>query len=81
MRMLPGDVALVIVGGEGATSAGTEQLEQMRADLGLKDPWPVQYGRWVWTLVFPGGALSIAVLCFSYLGDALRDALDLRLRR
>lgn len=35
----------------------------------------------VWYLVFPGGALFLAVLAFNLLGDGLRDALDPRTHR
>lgn len=34
-----------------------------------------------WTLLFPAGFLSITVLAFILLGDAVRDALDPKLRR
>ena len=34
-----------------------------------------------WFVVFPGGALSLAVLAFNLLGDALRDHLDPKLVR
>jgi ABC-type dipeptide/oligopeptide/nickel transport system permease subunit len=34
-----------------------------------------------WGVVFPGGALSLAVLAFNLLGDALRDHLDPKLVR
>jgi ABC-type dipeptide/oligopeptide/nickel transport system permease subunit len=33
-----------------------------------------------WLVVFPGLAISITVLCFNLLGDALRDGLDPKLR-
>jgi ABC-type dipeptide/oligopeptide/nickel transport system permease subunit len=33
-----------------------------------------------WTAVIPGAAISLAVLAFNLFGDALRDALDPRLR-
>lgn len=51
MRALPGDVALVILGGEANTPSALEQLEAYREALGLRDPLPVQYGKWVWSLV------------------------------
>jgi len=51
MRALPGDVALVILGGEANSPAALEQVEQYREALGLRDPLPVQYGRWMWSLV------------------------------
>lgn len=42
-QLLPGDVARVILGRE----AGEAALEALREELGLKDPLPVQYGRWL----------------------------------
>ena len=32
-------------------------------------------------LVFPGAALSLTLLSFTYVGDALRDALDPLMKR
>ena len=34
-----------------------------------------------WLVIFPGFALSITLLCFNFLGDGLRDALDPQDRR
>jgi peptide/nickel transport system permease protein len=34
-----------------------------------------------WMSVGPGTAIFLAVFAFNFLGDALRDALDPRLRR
>ncbi len=31
-----------------------------------------------WGLIFPAGFLALTLLCFNFLGDALRDALDLK---
>jgi peptide/nickel transport system permease protein len=61
MRALPGDVALVILGGEANTPTALEQLEAYREALGLRDPLPVQYGRWMLSLVngeFGGRSLA-----------------------
>jgi ABC-type dipeptide/oligopeptide/nickel transport system permease subunit len=33
-----------------------------------------------WLVVFPGLAITVTVLAFNLLGDALRDVLDPRLR-
>jgi oligopeptide transport system permease protein len=33
-----------------------------------------------WLVIFPGVALSLTLLCFNFLGDGLRDALDPRMR-
>ncbi|MCH7810633.1 MAG: peptide ABC transporter permease, partial [Chloroflexi bacterium] len=29
-----------------------------------------------WMLIFPGSGLALLMLCFTFLGDGLRDALD-----
>lgn len=42
-NILPGDVAMMIMG----TQSNPEALEGLRESLGLNDPLPVQYGRWV----------------------------------
>ncbi len=34
-----------------------------------------------WMIIFPGLAISITVVTFNLIGDALRDFLDPRLRR
>jgi len=34
-----------------------------------------------WLVIFPGVALSLTLLCFNFLGDGLRDALDPQDRR
>lgn len=34
----------------------------------------------VWLVVFPAGAVALLMLCFTFLGDGLRDALDPRTR-
>lgn len=39
----------------------------------------ISTGEW-WLVVFPGLALTFAVLCFNLLGDGLRDILDPRMR-
>jgi peptide/nickel transport system permease protein len=42
MWMIPGDVAIAILG-EGANQ---ERIAALREQMGLNDPWYVQYGRW-----------------------------------
>ncbi len=34
----------------------------------------------IWIIVFPAGAIAVLMLCFTFLGDGLRDALDPRQR-
>lgn len=43
MHLIPGDPAQIIAG----ESAQPEQIEQMRERLGLNDPIPVQYGKFL----------------------------------
>lgn len=54
MRVLPGDLAKTILSQE-ANEAGREidlaRYEHLRTTLGLNDPLPVQYGKWVWSMV------------------------------
>ena len=52
MRVLPGDVAAVIAGtADSEAGAQAEELEIIREQLGLNDPLPIQYGRWIWSMV------------------------------
>ena len=59
--------------------------------LGISSPNNPSWGRMLqetrnywqaawWTAIIPGAAISVAVLSFNLFGDALRDALDPRLR-
>lgn len=60
MRVMPGDVATLILGGPDSDQSFTpEQVEAVREDLGLNDPLPVQYGRWMVDLVANGGGESL----------------------
>ena len=34
----------------------------------------------IWTVIFPAVAIAMLMLCFTFLGDGLRDALDPRTR-
>jgi peptide/nickel transport system permease protein len=44
MALVPGDAAVQLAGGVNATE---EQIEEVRQQLGLDDPFIVQYGRWL----------------------------------
>src|SRR5713226_2670003 len=48
MRVIPGDVALLIFGGDAAGTIDPKQLEAMRHQLGLDQPLLVQFGTWLW---------------------------------
>ena len=43
LYLAPGDPAVIIAG----ESASTEQLEKMRKDMGLDQPLPVQFAKWI----------------------------------
>jgi peptide/nickel transport system permease protein len=51
MRMLPGDVALYILGAEETATVNREALASIRRDLGLDHSLPVQYVQWLWGVV------------------------------
>src|SRR5262249_28057486 len=48
MRVIPGDVALLIFGGEAGGQIDAKQLADMRQRLGLDQPLVVQFGTWLW---------------------------------
>jgi peptide/nickel transport system permease protein len=48
MRVIPGDVALLILGGDQASAIDEKQLAAMRRQLGLDQPLLVQFGQWLW---------------------------------
>ena len=48
MRLLPGDVALYILGSGESSDVNKQALQQIREELGLDQPLIVQYGKWLW---------------------------------
>jgi peptide/nickel transport system permease protein len=51
MRVLPGDIVLVILSGSGEAVVSPEAREALEEELGLNDPLTVQYGRWLGRMV------------------------------
>jgi peptide/nickel transport system permease protein len=47
LRVLPGDPLVAILGAEGHARMSAADRERIMADLGLSDPLPIQYGRWL----------------------------------
>ena len=47
LRILPGDPLVAMFGMEGFTKLPPADRERIMADLGLSDPLPVQYARWI----------------------------------
>ncbi len=58
MRVVPGDVVDIITGEAGTVNEA--QREQLREDLGLNDPLPVQYLKWVGDLILFDPGVSLA---------------------
>src|SRR5919197_3804966 len=48
MRLLPGDVALYILGSDESSQMNQEALQRIRSELGLDKPLIVQYLDWIW---------------------------------
>ncbi len=48
MRVIPGDVALLILGGDQAGQIDRGQLVQLHRQLGLDQPLAGQFGKWLW---------------------------------
>jgi peptide/nickel transport system permease protein len=48
MRVIPGDVALLILGGDSSGNIDKAQLAAMHHQLGLDQPLIVQFGSWLW---------------------------------
>jgi peptide/nickel transport system permease protein len=51
MRVIPGDVALMILGGDDGGNIDPKQLAAVRQQLGLDQPLIVQFGSWLWGIV------------------------------
>lgn len=51
MRLLPGDVVGWILSGGGEVVHSPEVREALREELGLNYPLPIQYGRWLWSIL------------------------------
>jgi ABC-type dipeptide/oligopeptide/nickel transport system permease component len=70
LYVLPGDPATAMLSGSGASA---ELIEQLRQEMGLRDPLPVQYWRFVSRALT--GDLGHSVSTRRAVGDMLRDAL------
>jgi peptide/nickel transport system permease protein len=51
MRVIPGDVTLLILGGDQTGRVDRQQIANLRAQLGLDQPLIVQFGHWLWGVV------------------------------
>ena len=71
MRVLPGDITLVI---SGDVAVNPEVRETLREELGLNDSLHIQYGRWLWSMVngeFGGRSLESQEAIGSMIGRQL----------
>jgi peptide/nickel transport system permease protein len=59
MRVIPGDVALSIFGGDPAGQIDPKQLPEMRHGLGSDRPLIVQFGTWLWGVLRFGFGTSL----------------------
>lgn len=51
MRVIPGDVALMILGGDDGGQINPQQVAALREQLGLDRPLIVQFGAWLWGIL------------------------------
>jgi peptide/nickel transport system permease protein len=51
MRLLPGDVAMYILGSDESGQMNQEALQRIRSELGLDKPLFVQYLEWMWNAI------------------------------
>src|SRR6266404_6308034 len=51
MRVIPGDVTLLILGGDQAGRIDPGQITALKHQLGLDQPLLVQFGSWLWGVV------------------------------
>ncbi len=51
MRVIPGDVALMILGGDDGGQIDPQQVAALREQLGLDRPLIVQFGAWLWGIL------------------------------
>jgi peptide/nickel transport system permease protein len=74
----PGDPIVNIIGFAAYVEMSPEQIERVRAQFGLDQPWPVRYGRWVsdairGNLGFPyKGSMSVSQLLGERIGPTIQ---------
>lgn len=73
LLLIPGDPALSIVGND----ATPQQVEAVRAELGLDDPIQVRYGRWLGGVL--QGDLGTSLFTSYGVGEAIADRLPVTL--
>jgi peptide/nickel transport system permease protein len=51
MNVVPGDIALLIIGGDQGGEIDPQELAALREQLGLTRPWHVQFLSWLWRAI------------------------------
>src|ERR1051326_7059456 len=51
MHLVPGDIALLILGGDQGGEINLQDLAKLRAQLGLNRPLSVQFFSWLWGVI------------------------------
>src|ERR1041384_6219262 len=59
MRVIPGDVTLLILGGDQAGRIDPAQIAAMKHQLGLDQPLLVQFGTWLWGVLRSASGTSL----------------------
>ena len=77
LRLLPGDIVDIISGAD--AQADSAAREKLRESMGLNDPIPVQYVKWLWDLLQgdPGDSLRSGQPVAELLGRALPVTIEL----
>jgi peptide/nickel transport system permease protein len=73
MNLVPGDVALLIIGGDQGGDVNTQELVKLRHQLGLDRPLYVQFLSWLWGIVHLDFGKSL------WTGASVLDELMIRL--
>lgn len=47
LRLTPGDPAVLLLGPQAGRPDAAETLARLRVEMGLDEPWPIQYGIWL----------------------------------
>jgi peptide/nickel transport system permease protein len=79
LRALPGDAAILVLGADAAASP--EQVKALRVQMGLEDPLPVQYVRWIGGVVRGdlGASLFTGRKVTAEIGNRISTSLELAL--
>jgi peptide/nickel transport system permease protein len=77
LRLLPGDIVDIITGPDAQTSDAAR--EKLRDAMGLSDPIPVQYAKWIWNLLQgdPGNSMRSGKPVAELLARAVPITLEL----